>query len=156
MDTDIFIDQANKEDCGKLFTLAHSASSKLLDSMGDEGRASLLYSLETGPRTWLENDSAWILCARAGAEILAYIALTKEGHLAHLFVSPAIQGYGLGHRLFQSALSSACPSVSRLTVNAALPSIGFYESLGFYPAGPKTLRNGISFLPMHYDCPVMA
>jgi len=82
-------------------------------------------------------------------ELVAYILIRNQAHIAHLFVAPGWQRRGLGHHLLSFAEHQAEQAgVSRLTVNAAINAIPFYRKHGFTCFGAEQSADGVRFQPM--------
>ncbi|HIK17884.1 MAG TPA: GNAT family N-acetyltransferase [Leptolyngbyaceae cyanobacterium M33_DOE_097] len=82
-------------------------------------------------------------------DLVAYILIRNKAHIAHLFVAPDWQRQGLGQRLLTFGECQAEQAgVSRLTVNAAVNAIPFYQKHGFTCFGAEQSTDGVRFQPM--------
>jgi GNAT superfamily N-acetyltransferase len=94
---------------GELFLQYHSADNILKDAKAG--------------RIW---------CAREGDKLVG-TATVAQGELSRMFVSPAMQGKGVGRLLMHEALSWAQETgVKKLTAWSVPFSRGFYAKFGFY------------------------
>ena len=84
-----------------------------------------------------------ILCNRS---LIGVCGFTTKGHIAQLFVRTSEQGKGIGTMLLNQAVSQCCSD--RVTVNASINAVPYYELQGFRPTQEQKTVNGISFLPM--------
>jgi len=82
-------------------------------------------------------------------ELIAYILIRNQAHIAHLFVAQGWQRRGLGQRLLSFAEHRAKQlGISRLTVNAAINAIPFYQKHGFTCFDKEQSTEGVRFQPM--------
>lgn len=74
--------------------------------------------------------------------------------IGRVCVARAARGRGIGLALMREALRllRADPQVSRITLSAQAPVIGFYESLGFAAHGPTYMDAGIPHRSMEMAC----
>lgn len=88
--------------------------------------------------------------AEVGGELAGAVGVRDAGHLYHLFVAERFHGRRLGSRLWAVArrAAEADGNTGRFTVNSSMYAVGLYERLGFTPAGPAQVQNGIAFMPM--------
>lgn len=114
---------------------------------GAEGRNTLrdIYGLES-LRTQQRTGGSLVL-AEAGDELVGAAALRAPEHVFLLYVLGSYRRQGLGKRLMQR-LVSLREETARVTLNAHLEAVPFYESLGFRAAGPGRTDKGLHFLPM--------
>jgi D-alanyl-D-alanine carboxypeptidase len=81
-----------------------------------------------------------------------------RGEMVGLFVDPAWMGRGVGRRLLTEVERLAARfGLLNLSVEAAVPSIGFYEACGYRPADQAVItadpRTGLDALSMSRDFP---
>ena len=94
------------------------------------------------------------LAAFAGDRVVGVIEWMPPGHVAMLFVDPAMQGQGVGRRLFAEALRrirAAHPDVMTVLVHASRYAVPFYRRLGFRETGPEQEEHGIRYTPMRLE-----
>jgi GNAT superfamily N-acetyltransferase len=98
-------------------------------------------------------DASVVWIAAHDGRILGVLEFIPPDHLAMLFVDPAVQGRGIGRRLFEAAMAqvlSEHPRPKEVRVNASRYALQFYRHLGFRDAGPEMERNGLRFTPMTF------
>ncbi len=86
--------------------------------------------------------------------IVGLIEWMPPDHVAMLFVDPAVQGRGIGRRLFEEALArvrATHPDVETVHVHASRYAMAFYRRLGFRAAGPEQEENGIRYTPVRLE-----
>lgn len=88
-------------------------------------------------------NAGWV--AVAEGVIIGYAEMDRD-HMRLLFVDPRHQGLGLGRRLLERALEGR--QGRTVTVNSAPNAEAYYRHMGFRPAGPLQVKDGIAFVPM--------
>jgi GNAT superfamily N-acetyltransferase len=83
--------------------------------------------------------------AETPAEVVGVVGVRESSHLYHLFVAGAIQGRGLGRRLWEHAkavcLDKGNPGI--FTVNSSRNAVRMYERLGFVVTAPVQDIGGV-------------
>ena len=85
--------------------------------------------------------------AERDRRIVGVAALRLPSHLYHLFVADDAQRCGIARRLWNEVRTSAAPGTP-ITVNASLHAFDAYLRMGFEPAGPARLEDGVRSVPM--------
>ena len=80
--------------------------------------------------------------------IIGYIALSKEQHLYHLFVSAEHHGNGIARKLWRYAINRH-PN-DYYTVRSSLFAVPVYKRLGFVESGSVGYKDGVGFQPMEF------
>lgn len=91
------------------------------------------------------------LVAVQRGRIVGVIEWMPPDHVAMLFVDPAIQGQGVGRRLFEAALHqirATHQEVKTIRVHASRYAVSFYQRLGFRAADSEQEQDGIRYTPM--------
>jgi GNAT superfamily N-acetyltransferase len=91
------------------------------------------------------------LVAEQDEQLVGLVEFMGADHLAMLFVDPAVQGEGVGRRLFEEALRRAdrvSGHSADVRVHASRYAVPFYRRLGFRETGPERDENGIRYVPM--------
>lgn len=86
-----------------------------------------------------------------GDYLVGICALRDLRHIELLYVDAEYQRQGVATNLLKHAALDARQldeGVSRMTVNAFPSARGFFEKLGFSPAGPQQKDGGLTWLPM--------
>ena len=88
--------------------------------------------------------------AEVDGEIVGFVGVRDSSHLYHLFVARALQGQGLGRRLWNIAYSECRERGNRgpLTVNSSNNAVVIYERFGFKRTAPMQDNDGVLFNPM--------
>ena len=93
----------------------------------------------------------FILIAEANEKLIGTVEMKNFNHISLLFVSREKQHQGVGRQLVKEALRIARlhnPELSEVDVHSSPNAVDAYKKFGFHTAGPETLENGISFIPM--------
>jgi predicted GNAT family N-acyltransferase len=97
------------------------------------------------------HDNHFVLVAAAEDEIVGMIEVRNHDHVSLFFVDARVHRRGIGRELLQQALDICRhhrPDLRQVDVNSSLYAVPVYERLGFRPAGPEQVKNGIRFVPM--------
>jgi len=112
----------------------------------EEGRKNFYYFVDA-----IKNRETLIYIAKVDQKIVGMIEMRKN-HICLWFVHTNYLHQGIGKSLFNRATSHL---LCELSVNASNYAIRAYESLGFKPTGDLQEKDGIVFLPMIKDSPVI-
>ena len=96
-------------------------------------------------------DNHFVLVAIAHDEIVGMIEVRDHDHVSLFFVDPRFHRRGIGKELMQRALDTCRhnrPDLQQIDVNSSSYGVPVYERLGFRPAAPEQVKNGIRFVPM--------
>lgn len=89
--------------------------------------------------------------AEVDGAIVGALELSAARHILTLFVRGGFEGRGIGTSLINACIAhvrEVNPGTDRITLNAVPIAMEFYRRLGFEPAGPGEVRNGIESVPM--------
>lgn len=91
--------------------------------------------------------------AVANGEVIACVGLYPEAdgllRLRQMAVAPALQGQGLGARLFAFAENWAREAGAKeIDLHARVDALGFYERAGYAPEGEHFIEHGIPHVVM--------
>ena len=111
-----------------------------------EGKKNFYYFVDA-----IKNRETLIYVAKVDQKIIGMIEMRKN-HICLWFVHSNYMYQGIGKALFNRATSHL---LCELSVNASKYAIRAYESLGFKPTGDLQEKDGIVFLPMIKDSPVI-
>lgn len=126
-----------------------SFGASVADSLSDEGVSTFmgLSAADAFTKRMAEDNSMYVYVE---SEAIQGMVELKEGrHVAMLFVSPEMQGRGVGRALIYKAVSQR--RVSSLTVKASLSSVPAYKKYGFEVTGAEAEEMGLRFIPMRLD-----
>ncbi len=112
----------------------------------EEGKRSFYYFVDA-----MKNRETVIYVAKVDQKIVGMIEM-KKNHICLWFVHSNYLHQGIGKALFNRATSNL---LCELSVNASNYAIKAYESLGFKRTGNLQEKDGIVFLPMIKDSPVI-
>ena len=98
--------------------------------------------------SYISNPSFHYVVAVCNSNVVGAAALRDGTHIFHLFVSPPMQGLGLGRALWSTLKGIAASNTDTLTVNASPNAVAIYERFGFEATGPRTEVGGIYYVPM--------
>ncbi|MDH3523501.1 MAG: GNAT family N-acetyltransferase [Acidobacteriota bacterium] len=91
------------------------------------------------------------LAAVHGGRIVGVVEWMPPAHVAMLFVDAAMQGEGVGQRLFEAGLRqirATRQDVKTVGVHASRYAVPFYRRLGFRALAPEQEQDGIRYTPM--------
>ena len=97
----------------------------------------------------LRAEHVWV--ADAGGEVAGVLGVQDEVQLviARLVVAPAHMRRGIGRALARHALALAGDRAVRVgTAAANRPALELYRSLGFEPAGQRTVGDGLAYVDL--------
>lgn len=151
MSTPLTIRHAQPNDAGHISQLIGGVAGCCTISPAGDG-AELFFSSITAQAigSYIANPNFLYLLGLFDDTLAGVVAVRDARHLFHLFVAPIFQYQGIGTALALRAieLSLAASPTEIFTVNASLPSVTFYERLGFQPQGPSVEDKGVVFVPM--------
>lgn len=81
--------------------------------------------------------------------VVGFIAFKRGNHLSLLFVRQEFARRGIGQALFQQCVDR----FEAVTVNASETALGFYQKIGFRPAGDRFWQHGMGVMPMKWINP---
>ena len=91
------------------------------------------------------------LAALRQGKVVGIIEVLEGSHVALFFVSPELQGQGIGGSLMKMAVEQ-CRKDNRgltaLTVNSSPNAVRAYERMGFAATSTEQEKDGIRFVPM--------
>lgn len=96
-------------------------------------------------------DNHFVLVAVTEHEIVGMIEVRNHEHVSLFFVDARVHRRGVGREMLLRALNTCRhnrPDLRQVDVNSSLYAVPVYERLGFRPAGPEQVKNGIRFIPM--------
>ena len=94
------------------------------------------------------------LAALRQGELVGVIEVLEGHHVALFFVSPKLQGRGIGGALMRRAVEKCrtdAPGLDAVTVNSSPNAVEAYGRMGFTPTGEEQEKDGIRFVPMALD-----
>jgi ribosomal protein S18 acetylase RimI-like enzyme len=97
----------------------------------------------------LRGEEVWV--AEVGGKVVGVLGIEdgSEVLIARLVVDPALMGRGIGRALARHALALAGRRSVRVgTAAANAPALALYASLGFEPAGERTVGDGLAYVDL--------
>ena len=94
-----------------------------------------------------------LLVAESGQNIVGFIEIRENKHIALLFVEGAHQRKGIGKELIRRSISLCRqhkPDIRRVTVNSSPNAFISYQKFGFEGVEGEKVVNGIRFIPMEF------
>ena len=122
---------------------------RVAPDFAEEGVEEFYRFAESGAMQARIRSGGVVLVAVEADDLLGMLGFVPPNHVAMMFAS--LRGRGIGKALLKHAIGrvrAANPDVSTLTVHAARPAEPIYRKLGFWPVGPVTTKNGITYIPM--------
>lgn len=87
----------------------------------------------------VDQDCCYLKCVSSEAKITGFVLIQNYWNLSDLFVTPAMQGQGLGKMLLSAAINECQQSSNKnfIRVNSSKNAEGFYRYFGFKTYKPK-------------------
>jgi len=143
----MFIRKAVAEDAKKISELITSLSHCYLSQKQQHLPAWFLSSIDESECKKRLNDREFVnLISMINNEIIAYISMTSDGHLYHLFVAEQHQHKGIGRLLWNKVILQ-CPA-SKYTVRSSLNAVAVYTAFGFIISTEQGEKDGLQFQTM--------
>ena len=88
--------------------------------------------------------------AELSGELVGVVATRDNRHLYHFFVATALQGRGLGRRLWETALRACLDDGGgpEFTVAASRFALPIYQHFGFEISGSAQTKHEVVYIPM--------
>lgn len=142
---------ATPADAGAISALIHSVSDYFTLRPDGEGAEEFLATISPDAIAgYLASPAFAYRVAEENGALAGVVAIRDNGHLYHLFVSPAHHGRGLARELWETAMRAALDAGNpgEFTVNSSIYALPVYERFGFAPTGPRMEAMGIAWIPM--------
>lgn len=148
------IRKARTEDASKIseliFRVAHHFSTGTTGEVASWFKASITPSAIAGH---INDPKFNYLVGFMGEALAGVIAVRDITHVHHLFVAPEFQRNGLATKLWEHAKSEALMSGNKegFSVRSSEFAVSVYQRFGFRVTGPRTVKEGIAFVPMKLE-----
>jgi len=148
------ISEVDSRDLSAIKEIARDAVTSSVEAT-DSQKLGLLKGITSDIDEYCDKHPRCYLSAKdQNGHILGYILIKNHWNLAHLFVSPASHGKGIGRALLSRGILSCQGSENRgyLRVNSSLNAVKFYEKSSFSHDRDAEVKADFA-IPLIYNFP---